>query len=321
MTQIERSIQNLQRQFQSEDPSTQSRKRRRDTAEEPVRSWTQQSSLAIATSTSSIETSETKWPFLEEQAAESNQDSFQGFDRGEDEPSYVGPGSDTAALQAFISTREQFKGILDELPFEPPPMSSTLPPWVLALGERRFRQSRLELGERVVKDFPPKVLCDELLRIYFAGFNQIRPIVPRHWASKALEEVFQLDGLMQYKTPENISNIAARIDSNSFRELSAPSDPPSVNWNIIGMLSAMFAIAACTAPQLLDIDALQFHTGTTPAEGVQSFAFRMRNLVGICWQLCNPLEKPEESSVLLLYFHIWVYLTFGEYSKDARIRR
>jgi hypothetical protein len=135
-----------------------------------------------------------------------------------------------------------------------------------------------------------------------------------------LEEVFQLDGLMQYKTPENISTTAARIESNSFKELSAPSDPPSVNWNIIGMLSAMFAIAAYTAPQLLDIDALQFHTGTTPAEGIQSFAFRMRNLVGICWQLCNPFEKPEESSAPFLYFYIWVYLVFGEYSKDARIR-
>jgi hypothetical protein len=289
--------------------------------EEPGRTWTQQSSLAISTSASSIEPSETQCPSFEEQTTDSNQHSFQGFDRDEDEPSFVGPGSDSTALQEFISTREQFKGILDELPFEPPPMSSTLPPWALTFGEGRFRQSRLELGESVVKDFPPKVLCDELLRIYFEVFNQIRPIVPRHWVTKALGEVFQLDGFMQYKTPKNISNTAARIDSNSFKELSAPSDLPSVNWNIIGMLSAMFAIAAYTAPQLLDIDALQFHIGTTAAEGVQSFAFRMRNLVGICWQLCNPFEKPEESSVLLVYFYIWVYLTFGEYSKDARIRK
>jgi hypothetical protein len=274
----------------------------------------------ISTSTSSIEPSEAKCPSFEEQTADSNQDSLQCFDHDEDEPSFVGPGSDSKALEEFISTREQFKGILDELPFEPPPTSSTLPPWVSPFGEHHFRQSRLELGERVVKDFPPKVMCDELLRIYFEVFNQIRPIVPRHWASKALEEVFQLDGLMQYKTPENISNAAARIDSNSFKDLSEPG-PPSVNWNIIGVLSAMFAIAAYTAPQLLDIDTLQFHTGISPAEGVQSFAFRMRSLVGICWQLCNPLEKPDESSVLLLYFYIWVYLAFGEYSKDARIRR
>jgi hypothetical protein len=289
--------------------------------EEPVRTLTQQSPLAISTSTPSIETSEAKHPSFEEQTADSSQGSFQGFDRDEDEPSFVGPGSDSTALQEFISTRGQFKGILDELPFEPPPTSSTLPPWALTFGERRFRQSRLDLGERVVKDFPPKVLCDELLRIYFEVFNQIRPIVPHHWASKALEEVFQLGGFIQYKTPENISNTAARIDSNSFKELSAPSDPPSANWNIIGMLSAMFAIAAYTAPQLLDINALQSHTGTTPAKGIQSFAFRMRNLVGICWQLCNPFEKPEESSVLLAYFYIWVYLVFGEYGKDARIRR
>src|SRR2546423_1148614 len=86
------------------------------------------------------------------------------------------------------------------------------------------------------------------------------------------------------------------------------------------MLWAMFQIAAYPAPQLLNIDAIHFHTGTSPAEGVQSFAFRMRNLVGICWQLCNPLEKPEESSMLLLYFYIWMYIVFGEYSKDARIR-
>jgi hypothetical protein len=167
-----------------------------------------------------------------------------------------------------------------------------------------------------VKDFPPKALCDELLRIYFSVFNQIRPIIPLHWAMKALEKVFQLDGLSQYKTPENVSTTAARIDSNSFKELSTPSDSSSVNWNIIGTFSAMFAIAAYTAPQLLDIDVLHFHTGITPAEDALSFAFRMRNLVGICWQLCNPLEKPEESSVLLLYFYTWVHLAFGEYSKE-----
>ena len=289
--------------------------------EEAVCTLMQQSPLAISTSTPSIETSEAKYSSFEEQTADSNQDSFQGIDRDEDEPSFVGPGSDSTALQQFLSTREQFKGILDELPSEPPPTASTLPPWALTFGERRFRQSRLELGERVVKDFPPKVLCDELLRIYFQVFYQIRPIVPHHWASKALEEVFQLGGFTQYKTPENISNTASRIDSNSFKEPSGPSDRSSVNWNIIGMLSAMFAIAAYTAPQLLDISAFQFHTGTTPAEGVQSFAFRMRDLVGICWQLCNPFKKPEESAVLLTYFYIWVYLVFGEYGKDARSRR
>ena len=311
LTQIERSIQNLQRQFQAEGPLTQSRKRRRDAVEESGHP------LAVSTSVRPTEASEPKWPVVERQTDGSPSDSFPDPDHDEDDPSFVGPSSDTRALEEFISTREQFKGILDDLPYEPPPMSSTLPPWVLASGERRFRQSRLELGERVVKDFPPKALCDELLRIYFGVFNQIRPFIPRHWAIKALDKVFQLDGLSQYKTPENVSNTAALIDSNSFKELSVPADSSSVKWNLIGILSAMFAIAAYTAPQLLDAEALHFHTGITPTDGALSFAFRMRNVVGICWQLCNPLESPEESSVLLLYFYTWVHLVFGEYSKEG----
>lgn len=159
--------------------------------------------------------------------------------------------------------------------------------------------------------FPSKEVCNKLLRAYFDVFYQIRPVVPRCWAERALKEVFQLQSLAEPRTANGVTDAAVCIDSI----LPRSANPPFLNWNIVGVLLAMFALAAYTAPQLLDPVLLQSPAGVALAVEIRNFAFKMQNLVGLCWQLCNPHERPDESVVLLLYFYSMTHIAFGQYSE------
>jgi hypothetical protein len=128
-------------------------KRRRDSEEEILPRGLQQSSSTAPASKPTTETSGTKVSSFEAQTEDGY---LQTSDH--DDPSFVGPNSDNMVLGEFISTREQFKGILDDLPSEHPLFPSALPLWASTSDEWRFRQSRQELGERILKYFPPKSL-------------------------------------------------------------------------------------------------------------------------------------------------------------------
>jgi hypothetical protein len=77
----------------------------------------------------------------------------------------------------------------------------------------------------------------------------------------------------------------------------------------------MFGIAAYTAPQLLDMGIIQFHSPNSPSDDIRSFAFKMHSLVGLCWRICDPHRITDESLVLLLYFYFMMHVIFGLYSK------
>jgi hypothetical protein len=290
LKQIERSLQSLQRQIQPEASPPNSKKRRRDVADGTV--------LQSSSTTN-----------------DSSEDDTRTSDNGD--PSFIGPNSDPTALQEFISTREEFKDILGALPTEQPPQSLPLPAWASASDEWRVRELRLHLGETIFKDFPPKELCDDLLRIYFDVFNHIRPIVPRIWANKALQEIFQIDGFMQGRTSTNLPDVIVKVESHSFNSAVDSNAPPSlVNWNNVGTLLAMFAIAAYTAPDLLRNNTLQLDNRSTQAESIREFAFRMKKTAGMCWELYNHTESPNESTVIFLYLYTFMHIAFGEYGKS-----
>lgn len=82
----------------------------------------------------------------------------------------------------------------------------------------------------------------------------------------------------------------------------------------------MFAMAAYTTPQLLDIGLLEFHEGILLSGEIRAFSFQMHDLVGVCWQLSDPHERSDESLVLLLYFYFMLHVVFGEYSKHHGLR-
>ena len=215
-------------------------------------------------------------------------------------------------LHEFFSAHEQLKGILHSLPLEQASPPSSWQQWAPAAKGREFRQSRLTLGGNVLGHFPPLPLCNDLVRAYFDGFHQIRPVVPRHWVGQVLNEVFQLQGLAEPRTADGIDAAAARIDYGSENSL--------LNWNTVGVLLSMFAMAAYTTPQLLDIGLLGFHEGMMLADEIRAFAFKMHDLVGVCWQLTDPYQRADESLVLLLYFYFMLLVVFGEYSKHHGLR-
>ena len=306
LKQIERSLQNLQRQLHSDTPSTVLRKRRRDGEEGDPPPRFRPSSTArpgLRTGTEAFGTTESSVELPPDN------EYLQASDN-EDEP-VVGPNTDNEVLREFISNCEQFKGFLDALPAEPP-IGSAVPLWASPSEEWKFRQYRQVIGERILKDFPPKAMCEDLLRIYFRVFNHIRPCVPQHWADRALQEIFEIDG--RTEVVESTSNTVGIIEAHPSEGPSPCREPPSlVSWNTIGTLAAMFAIAAFTAPQLLDADLLHFYTR---AHGVHNFALRMRKVVGMCWELQKPTEYADESTILLLYNYLFMLIVFGDYSKD-----
>jgi hypothetical protein len=220
----------------------------------------------------------------------------------DDDDPIIGPNTDNEILREFISTTEQFKGFLDTLPATRP-IGSLVPLWASPSEEWRFRQNRQALGEQILKAFPPKVVCDELLRAYFSVFDHIRPCVPQSWMKQALEEIFEIDGRME--VVEKISNTVEIVEANSSNTLSSS----SVNWNTIGTLAAILAIGAFTAPQLLDADTVQFYTQLD----IMGLAVRLKKVVGMCWQLQKPTELPDESTILLLYHYVFLLIVFGEY--------
>lgn len=245
---------------------------------------------------------------------DSNEEDVQISDNGD--PSFIGPGSETTALQEFISTREEFKSILGTLPAEQPMPSFRLPAWASPSDEWQIRQSRLELGERILRNFPQKELCDDLLHTYFDVFNHIRPIVPQKWASEALQELFQIDGFTQEREPPHLPDIIAKIESHSLKSAVDSNGSNSlVNWNNIGSLSAMFTVAAYTAPDLLRNRTLQPDGGHTEAESIEELIFKTKKVVSMCWELCNHTEPPNESTVIFLYLYIFMLIAFGEYGK------
>jgi hypothetical protein len=85
-----------------------------------------------------------------------------------------------------------------------------------------------------------------------------------------------------------ISDTVEIIESHTSRGPVVSLYPPSlVNWNSIGTLAAMFAITTYTAPQLLGAGALRFYTRT---RDVEDFVFRMRKVVGMCWEIGKQIE-------------------------------
>jgi hypothetical protein len=223
--------------------------------------------------------------------------------------------SNLDVLQEFLSTHDELKGILQSIPLKPVfPLSG---PEVLTLPavEKRSRQSKLELAECALTLLPPEPVCRELLRIYFDVFYQIRPVVPWSWAEGALKELFKVPGLAEPRTVEGIFNAVAYLDLYSEGDLPGAPSIPLINWNIFGVLSSMFGIAAYTAPQLLDMGIIQFHSPNSPSDDIRSFAFKMHSLVGLCWRICDPHRITDESLVLLLYFYFMMHVIFGLYSK------
>jgi hypothetical protein len=307
LIQIERSLQNLQRQLQPDASSPQSRKRRREDEEGASTTRFQQHSSIGPGSRLTTRTNETILPSFE---VAPNEGSSQTSDN--DEEPVVGPNTDNEVLREFISTRDQFRELFDALPAQPP-VGSALPLWASPSEGWTFLQYRQEFGERIIGNIPSKAICEDLLRVYFSVFDHIRPCVPQQWADRALREISDLDSQME--VAGSISSKAKLIEVYTSKGPSLCSDPPSlVNWNTVGTLAALFAIAAATAPQLLDVGAL---CSFTRVQSVHEFTLRMRKVVGMCWELQKPTEYADESTILLLYNYMFMLIVLGEYSKNA----
>jgi hypothetical protein len=229
--------------------------------------------------------------------------------------SLVATVSNISVLQQFFSAHEQLKYILDSIALEQTEPPSNFEQSLSAAENKRSRQFRLELGGSILRHFPPLPLCNELVRVYFESFHQIRPVVPRHWVGQAVNELFQIQGLAEPRTADGIAEAVVRIDHGNETCLSGFGSSCFLSWNTVGVLLSMFAIASYTAPQLLDISLLELHRDTILDEDTRVFAFRMHDLVGVCWELSDPDEPANESLVLLLYFYIMLHITFGEHSK------
>jgi hypothetical protein len=310
LKQLERSLQSLQRRLQPAAASASPDENQHyeiDNASSIAQSRISPIAFGTEPPTTSFQTTPSA---SRAQPDDSDREGYQVSDLTD--PSLVSTVANTAVLEEFLLTHDQLKEILDSLPFEQAdsPSSRRLPSL-----ESEMQKSRLEMGECILANFPSKNVCAELLRAYFNGFYQIRPTVPPLWAEKALEELFQLHGLAEPRSASGVAQAAAYIDSNSEQSLHKSSKRPFLNWNVLGVLLSIFAIAAYTEPQLLDAVLPQLTAEDVWGDGIISFATKMQGITGLCWQLHNPREKPDESAALLLYFYIMVHIAFGQYSK------
>lgn len=144
-------------------------------------------------------------------------------------------------------------------------------------------------------------MCNDLLCAYFDVFYHIRPVVSRRRAERALDEVFQLQGLAEPRTVDGVTDAAACFDSIVSR---SPS-PSFLNWNVVGVLLAMFALAAYTAPQLLDATLSKSRAGVALAERYPRFCAQNAKS---CWPLLATVQSSLKArrirsplTVLLLY--------------------
>lgn len=224
---------------------------------------------------------------------------------------FVASVTNSSALQELFSAHEQLQELFNSLPVDqaspPSNWSQEAPP-----GEsKHFWQSRLDMSTTVLSCFPSLPLCNDLARAYFEGFYQIRPVVPREWVDQILTDLFRLNGLSEPRTTSGIIEAATQIDSDS-----CPLD-----WNQLGVLLCMFSMAAYQTPGLLDANWLAFYETILEPSQIRTFAFKMKDLVGICWQLSDPHVQATESLVLFLYFYFMLHLVTGELSKYTQLRK
>jgi hypothetical protein len=312
---IERSLHTVQSQLRAEKFKRGSRDRSRcDFEESTFHSYRNSPSLASATS-SPQRAQEGRPP---DESASEDEDIREP--RGHPHPSadrdlgFLGPSSSAAALRDLVATQAQFKSILDEIPPEHPSSSTGEPPGPLTSGEWRFCQSRLSLGIQVLSGLLPKPLREQLLRSFFDAFDPIQSLIPEPWVYRVHGDLSNILELTDSGSSPNFMSVAKQIESNQSKKLNITRGTPvPIKWSLIGILFAMFALGARTLPS---INHSYRPHGQTNEES-RGFASRMRDLVGVCWRLSNPLERVEESSILLLYLYIMAHTLYGEFSKHA----
>jgi hypothetical protein len=318
LKQLERSLQNLQRNLHPAAHSDTPRSSNKLAADDPRSIWERESSSYVLPAELGTTAGHFTPLSLEVHEEEPDVEGLEALNL--EGHSLVAAVSNISLLQQLFSAHDQLKGILDSLPLEQASPQSTLEQSSPAAENNRSRPSRLELGRTMLRDFPPLPLCHELVRVYFESFHQIRPVVPRHWVGQILKELFQIQGLAEPRTADGIAEAAARIDHVSENRVPGSSSSSLLSWNTVGVLLSMFAIATYTAPQLLDIHLLRFHQETLLADEIRIFAFKMHDLVGVCWELSDPHERADESLVLLLYFYFMLHIVFGEHSKQPGLK-